>query len=397
MPIPLIGVVLVLVLLVLSAPFKTPFKDDVAPAPPAASARSETDNRYERQGAEIAQAYAQYKQKVAQVWGEEAVVPDAKRNVTYRDNLRQRSVVDFEEGVVTVELAVAPDKAQDSDTLQSQLATAVGQTVLQGPDDRSIVEMAEHPDAPQHRGPSALVGLIANEDGSPFTLEDLEDFQTVAAKAMLTHPLTGADGEARVVVTTEFKLVPDHLRVQAEKFRDSIERYAQQHAMPAPLIYAIIETESAFNPLARSPIPAFGLMQLVPQTGAREAFKFLYSKDQVVSERHLYIPDKNIELGTAYLHLLYHRYFKKVKDPESRKWLAVAAYNAGPINVVSTFAGRYSRAKFASTYIWKRQAFKKINKMPPAKLFTYLRRHLPARETRNYLYKVHSRVDKYRV
>lgn len=386
-----------LVLLVLSAPFKTSFKAENAHEAPSVTAKQETDNRYQRLDKEIAQAYQQYKKKVAQVWGEDTVLPDAKRAVNYRDNLRQRRIVDFEEGVVTVELVVTPDTAKDAAALKSQLAVVVEQAVLQGADTRSILEIAKQPNAPEHRGPSLLVGLLANEDGSLFSLEDLEDFQTASVESMLTRPLTGEDGAARVVVSTELKMVPDHLRVRAEKFRDSIERHALKHAIPAALIYAIIETESAFNPLAKSPIPAFGLMQLVPASGAREAFKFLYARDQVVNERHLYVPEKNIELGTAYLHLLYHQYFKRIKDPESRKWLAVAAYNAGPVAVVSAFTGKYNRAKFASTYTWKNKAFKKINQMAPGELFAYLRKHLPATETRNYIHKVRSRERRYRV
>lgn len=395
-PIPLLGLALVLVLLVLSAPFKTGFKDEKIHEEPPPTARQETDNRYREQEGEIALAYRQYAKKAAQVWGEDTVIPDARRDVTYRDNLAQRSIVDFEEGVVTVELAVPPGAANDPAALKIHLASAVGQTLLQGVDDRSILEIAKDPNVHKHAGPPALVGLIANEDGSPFSLDDLDDFQAAAAGSMQTRPLTGEDGEARIVVGTALKMVPNHLRVRAEKFRDSIERHALKHDMPAALIYAIIETESAFNPLARSPVPAFGLMQLVPGTGAREAFKFLYSKDQMVHERHLYMPDKNIELGTAYLHVLYHRYFKKVKDPESRKWLAVAAYNAGPISVVSAFSGRYTRAKFASTYLWKKQAFNKINKMAPAQVFAFLRKHMPATETRDYINKVRNRADKYR-
>lgn len=396
MPIPLVGFVVILLLLVLSAPFNVAFKNEKSHEELPPSVKQQTDIQYQQQDSGIAQAFTQYKKKVAQVWGDEAVLPDAKRDVTYRDNLHQRSIVDYEEGVVTVELAVPTDKAQNAGMLRTHLAAAVGKTILQGGDDRSMEEIAADPDhQPQHET-SALVGLIANEDGSAFSIEDLEDFQSSMAEAMQSRPLTGEDGNERIVISTEFKMVSDHLRIQAEKFRDSIKRYAVQNDIPAPLIYALIETESAFNPLARSPIPAFGLMQLVPETGAREAFKFLYSRDQVVSERHLYMPDKNIELGTAYLNLLYHRYFKKVKNPESRKWLAVAAYNAGAVTVVGAFSGRYSSAKFASTYFWKKQAFRKINNMAPSQVFTYLRKHLPAGETRDYIYKVKSRVEKYR-
>lgn len=387
--------VVVLVLLVLSAPIA--FRDGPEEAAPAPVPRepSETEKAVERQQRAIAAAYDKYGKKVAQVWGEEAVVPDARRDVVYRDNLRQRSIVDYEQGVVAVEVAMPPDEADDHAIRSQRLASAVAQTLRQAPDERSIEEIAEHPEPPHTQAPALLTGLVGHEDGRPFTPEELEDFTRERVRAMALRALNGDDGNERVVVSTQFKMVPEHLRVLAERFRHSVERYAQEHEMPAPLIYAIIETESAFNPLARSPIPAFGLMQLVPTTGARDAYKFLYDKDIVVQERYLYVADKNVELGTAYLHLLYYNYFKRIKNRDSRLWATIAAYNAGPRNVIESFSGEYSRRRYASSYSWKRHAINKINRMDSNRVYAYLRKHMPYRETRDYLKKVRTRMPKY--
>jgi membrane-bound lytic murein transglycosylase C len=367
-------------------------------SPPAAatpSQQQQREARYQRQREKIREAYSEYRKKVSRVWGAETVVPDAKRDVTYRDNLTQRSIVDYEAGLVKVELVVPPAKAEDTQAVKAALASAVTQTLQQGPDDRPITEVATNPAPPPAQLPPVLAGLVAKEDGSPLTEADLEDFKTAKVRAMQMRALRGEDGKERIIFSTHFKMVPEHIRVLAEKYRDSVERYARQHIIPTALIYAIIETESAFNPRAKSPIPAFGLMQLVPETGAREAFKFLYDKDQVVKERHLYVPDKNIELGTAYLHILYHRYFRAIKDPQSRLWATIAAYNTGPRNVIKTFSGKYTRKRFSSSYVWKRHAINKINRMGPKRVYVYLRKHLPDGETRRYLKKVRTRLPKY--
>lgn len=360
----------------------------VAQKKPAPSAQV----KYEKK---LQKAFKQYQKKIAKVWGKEAVLPAAKQDVTYRDNFKQRSIVDYDEGVVKVELALKPDAAQNTKSTHQKLVTAIKQAIEQGPDDRSIIEIAKHPTPPPSQQPAVLAGLVANIDDSPLSPEELAEFAKVMAGAMQSSVLTGNDGKQRVMISTQFKLVPDHIRIQAEKFSASVNAYARQHDIPAPLVYAVIETESAFNPRAKSPIPAFGLMQLVPRTGARDAYRFLYSKEKIVKEKYLYNPDNNIKLGTAYLHLLYFKRFKKIKDPEARTWATIAAYNAGSDSVISAFTGQFSRRNYPSRFSWRRHALKKINKLSAEKLYQHLRRYLPAKETRDYIKKVRNRMDKY--
>jgi len=359
------------------------------------SARARNDAAYRRQRERIARAYSTYERKAAKVWGGEAVLPDARRDVTYRDRMRQRSIIDYAEGVVKVEVTMTPGAAARRAAAVHRLEHAIEQTILQGPDERSIVEIAESPEPPESDSISVLAELIANDDGTPFHAGDLADFKAARSHDLQMRSLKGRDGKARIVVSTQFRMVPEHLRVRAERFRDSVERYADEQQIPAALIYAIIETESAFNPRARSPIPAFGLMQLVPERAARDAYKFIYSRDRIVKERYLYVPDKNIELGTAYLHILYHRYFRAIKDPVSRQWLTIAAYNAGPRNVIRSFSGKYSKKKFASSYSWKRHALNKINGMKSSQVYGHLIRRMPAGETRRYIKKIRARMGKY--
>lgn len=362
---------------------------------PASKRQEEASAAHQRNEETLKNAFIEYEKKAGKVWGKETVIPDSKRDVTYRDNFKQRSIVDYDEGVVKVELALTPSIAKSSRITQQKLVDAVKETIAQGPDERSIVEIAKQPDPPKSKHPAVLAGLVANIDNTPLEPEDLADFAKAIASLQQARSLTGNDGEQRVVVSTEFKMVPEHIRIRAEKFSESVNAYAREHNIPAPLIYAVIETESAFNPFAKSPIPAFGLMQLVPTTGARDAYKFLYAKDKVVTDRYLYDPDNNIQLGTTYLRLLYYKWFDKITDTESRTWAMIAAYNGGIDSVISAFAGRFSKKNYPSRESWRRHALKKINKLNGEKVYKQLRAFLPAKETRDYLKKVRNRMGKY--
>lgn len=92
------------------------------------------------------------------------------------------------------------------------------------------------------------------------------------------------------------------------------------------LVYAIVRQESRFNPEAVSPVEAVGLMQLMPATAAITA-----RDDKLKSEpKALRDPSLNLRLGQDYLTWLLQR---GVGDDILS---AVAAYNAGPGNLLKT-------------------------------------------------------------
>lgn len=84
------------------------------------------------------------------------------------------------------------------------------------------------------------------------------------------------------------------------------------------IVLALIRQESVFNPLARSPVGARGLMQIMPMTARR--------LKRSVREKHLADPDVNIELGTKYIKNLLKRY-------DGNLVYVLGAYNAGEARV----------------------------------------------------------------
>ena len=101
------------------------------------------------------------------------------------------------------------------------------------------------------------------------------------------------------------------------KYQQQVDRAAETYNLEKSLIYAVIRTESHFDPEAESHVGAVGLMQLMP-----ESFEWLQGlRGQKLDISELNNPDVNIDYGCYLL-----RYFYDYYGSEET---AVAAYNAG--------------------------------------------------------------------
>ncbi|MBI2785609.1 MAG: transglycosylase SLT domain-containing protein [Legionella longbeachae] len=134
-------------------------------------------------------------------------------------------------------------------------------------------------------------------------------------------------------------------------YKDSISLYSKKYAVAPEFIYAIIRQESGFRDDATSSVGARGLMQVMPYTAkvVSQADKIPYS-----DQKQLFISQKNINIGVAYLKQLAKRF-------GNHPILIAAAYNAGPKQVV----------------YW-------LKTHPPKEIDVWIET-LPWQETRNYL------------
>jgi soluble lytic murein transglycosylase-like protein len=120
-------------------------------------------------------------------------------------------------------------------------------------------------------------------------------------------PVSQPTREPRPVVTVsaEFRLPPELT------YEPLILEAADRYRVDPALIRAVIQTESAFEPMAVSSAGASGLMQLMPglaeELGVRDAFD----------------PRENIMAGVRYLSFLLYAH-------DGNLPLALASYNAGP-------------------------------------------------------------------
>ncbi len=112
-----------------------------------------------------------------------------------------------------------------------------------------------------------------------------------------------------------------------------IETVAQQAQLPAALLQAVIQVESAYNPKAVSPKGAVGLMQLMPATAKRYG---------VIDRTD---PTTNLNGGARYLRDLLTLFNEDLA-------LALAAYNAGE-QAVKKYGNRIPPYQETTRYVNK--------------------------------------------
>lgn len=97
-------------------------------------------------------------------------------------------------------------------------------------------------------------------------------------------------------------------------YLDELSKTLKKDTLDPLVVLSLIRQESVFNPIARSPVGARGLMQLMPATARRMR--------RSVRDQHLVNPKINIELGTQYFKGLVKRY-------DGNLVYVLSAYNAG--------------------------------------------------------------------
>jgi membrane-bound lytic murein transglycosylase C len=340
------------------------------------------------------QAYTEelkaYKKGIVKQWGEYKD-PGPSVWVSYDKSGGVRRSVDFQTGEAQVEMLV--DKGTGVDQVKTRLTQAVYRLM------NTTQKEAYNNDVVANRVEKQLarfgqtVRKAELSDERLFSIQDLvsihidhDGFYKVSSKAwnIAATDVRASAKADKDIVRISFR-VPHSIHEKAMKYAAAVKLAAEKEAISDELIFAIMETESSFNPMAKSHIPAYGLMQIVPHTAGRDSTNYLYGKPKILAPSYLYKPENNIIIGAAYLHILHYKYMRRVKNSESRRYCAIAAYNTGASNVAKAFINRASFNK----------AVTEINKLTPVQVYDKLRNYLPRKETRKYVEKVSRRMEKY--
>lgn len=131
-------------------------------------------------------------------------------------------------------------------------------------------------------------------------------------------------------------------------YDELIKKHAPTIGWDWELLAALIYQESHFNNAARGWGDSFGLMQFMPETGARFGVDFSSG------------PEQNIIAGTKYIARLNKILEPEVEDKEERIKFILASYNAGPGHIIDSknLAAKYGK----NPQLWSDVSYFLLNK-----------------------------------
>lgn len=303
------------------------------------------------------------------VWGKDnAKVPKQKEYVKYMQNYKSRALIDFDKGIVTVETI---DKKSTKDSLKNAIVTA-----LLLPDDPRAADLFGTNKVKLGSTPY-LLGEIKDDQNKNIRYEwRANRFAEILIAKQLRQKTIKKDGKSLTISYVNIQMVKDHASIRVAKFQPLVNKYAKKYNVSKNLIYAIIKTESNFNQFAISSAEALGLMQIVPRSAGKDAYKYTKGTNWTPSREYLFDAKNNIELGSAYIKILNSKYLNGIYNEISKEYCVISAYNTGSGNVLRTFSSNNKKAKDL------------INRKNPSEVYNTLKNRLPYTETRKYLQKV---------
>ncbi|MFA0340398.1 membrane-bound lytic murein transglycosylase MltC [Vibrio breoganii] len=322
--------------------------------------------QFEKDTAALDSLISSFTGDIEKKWGKQQVKVAGKSNyVKYIDNYDSRAEVNFSTGKITIETVASNDP-------KAHLKTAIITTLLT-PDDPAHVDLFSSSNI-KLEGEPFLYQQVVDQEGKPiqwnWRANKFADY--LIANKMKTKKV-----DYKIAHYVEIPMVATHSDVRSYKYADIVRRASQRYDIPEDLIYAIIKTESSFNPYAVSWANAYGLMQVVPKTAGADVFKLVKKKPGIPTPEYLFNPENNIDTGTAYFYILKNRYLKDVNNFLSLEYSMISAYNGGTGGVLNTF-DRNSRSN----------AMKNLNSLQPNQVYWALTNKHSNAEARRYLEKV---------
>ena len=224
-----------------------------------------------------AQIYAvrKYKNELTEIWSEPKL--STKNNlVSYTPDKKTRTDVDFKNETIIIEtIARSNDEAEQK--LKIALAKAVTidtKSLYQNDPLQKILSKIRKPiqiaTAPINTKP-ILAPVIFN---TPPTKKSVKAY----VNKHITYKKVKVEKSTKIkhskIYTVYVKMPSNSIIKRSKIYYNDVKKESRRQNIPMPLIFAVIHSESSFNPMAKSHIPAFGLMQIVPKSAGIDAYKY---------------------------------------------------------------------------------------------------------------------------
>lgn len=317
----------------------------------------------------------EYKSEITKKWP----IADVSTNfkwVEYDRNYNSKKALDYQKKIIELEI-IAQNRKEAEIKLTKMFEDLMTYDVNKG-FFNDILEQKISKKLGTTREPlqnkEKLIGDIINKD----------EEQTIKSN-IVGDKLKEVKYNDKLLYKIELPFPPNALLTKAKLYKEQVKEQAKIQKIDEALIFAIIENESSFNPLAKSYVPAFGLMQIVPQTAGVDSYYALYGQKRLLDSEYLFEPNNNILIGTTYLNILYYKHLKDIKDPQNRLYCTIASYNGGSGGLAQAFNGA-KKISLASS---------EINALGSDELYKKLMRDIASNETKKYLFKVRKSFNEY--
>ena len=332
--------------------------------------KKQEDEAFKTHQAKEKEAILAYRKKVKALWPH-SDLENAKKLTSYSKDLHTKKTIDFEKNQVVISHISSNPKLSKQDLLKSlneTLHLSTQEAFKQNQLEQKIKKISIHSKYVKNSKLDNVAVLPAQKDSKRVTADKV----TMRKKGNVYH--------------VTYNLPKNATYKRSLNYLKSAKANATRFKLKPEILLAIMHSESSFNPMARSHIPAFGLMQIVPRSAGIDSYLFLYKKRRLLSASYLYNTKQNIEIGSAYFHILYYKYLSSIKSPQSRLYCAIAGYNTGAGNIAWAFVRNNDVKKAAKT----------INTMTPTQVYNHLQNNLKYNEPKHYLKRVSERSIRYK-
>ncbi|MEA2103575.1 MAG: murein transglycosylase domain-containing protein, partial [Candidatus Cloacimonadota bacterium] len=319
--------------------------------------------------------FIQYKDQIEKEWNE-FVESSPNEWVTYSEDFKGRSQVDFEKGEVKVEAVVEEDEPQSEEKAKEIVKKQL----------TKILEEKDETEEP------ILKDQIKVKDVGIVTKENLDEaVEKIIETGKVTETL-GKDEKKRTKYSIVLDMVPDNIQIRVNKYKPFIEEQCEKFEIDPGLALSIIHTESFFNPRAYNRHGnAYGMMQIVPKYAGTTMNYVIFNKKGKPSSSVLYNPENNLAMGIGYMRWLADNKWDEVTNKENQYYCIVCSYNGGPGSVYKAMTGKM---RGISEKKWNKM-MSSLSTMDNDALYKKLRKDIPWAETRKYIETVRSRREKY--